>query len=302
MIFNEVYGCYYNTVAKIIEAAINGVLDSRNIYDIVRENAFEESSLTIVPSLLDEKWQLIGSDYKTPIKNKPTMPLTLDEKRWLKTIMLDPRARLFDLPIEGLDGIEPFYNPGDIVYFDRYANGDDYENPVYVQNFKTILKAVKEQKRVRINFWNGHGRQRNSVYSVRKIEYSERDDRFRAIAVSGAGSSTININRVMSAEIVEEQDCGRQLPEREVEKLIFDLTDIRNTLERVLMKFSNYKKSVERTGDNTYHVEMEYSVDDEADVLIQIMSFGTTVKVTAPDVMVNNIKERIKKQLEIMKW
>ena len=49
MIFNEVYGCYYNAVSKIIENAIDGELTDRKLNDLSKQYAFEESNLTIVP-------------------------------------------------------------------------------------------------------------------------------------------------------------------------------------------------------------------------------------------------------------
>ena len=58
MIFNEIYSAYYNTVAKIITSIINGNSDEKVINEIITENAFAESVLTILPSLKNEKWQL----------------------------------------------------------------------------------------------------------------------------------------------------------------------------------------------------------------------------------------------------
>ena len=78
------------------------------------------------------------------------------------------------------------------------------------------------------------------------------------------------------------------------ETLIFELTDERNALERVLMKFAHYKKEVERLGENFYRVEMEYDVDDETDVLIQILSFGGFVRIIAPVQLRDKLCERVK--------
>ena len=96
MIFNEVYGCYYNAVSKIIENAIDGELTDRKLNDLSKQYAFEESNLTIVPSIKNQQWQLIDENMKTPILNKPRMPLTMIEKRWLKTISNDSKFKLFN--------------------------------------------------------------------------------------------------------------------------------------------------------------------------------------------------------------
>ena len=42
-----------------------------------------------------------------------------------------------------MDNIEPLYNSDDIVYFDRYTDGDDFENPVYIEKFRNIVYAMK---------------------------------------------------------------------------------------------------------------------------------------------------------------
>ena len=96
MIFNELYSAYYNTVAKIISLVIRGDANESKINEIVNNYAFGESILKVWPSLKNEKWQLVRGDFSTPVKNPPTMPLTLVQKQWLKAIMLDPRAALFD--------------------------------------------------------------------------------------------------------------------------------------------------------------------------------------------------------------
>ena len=51
MIFNEIYGCYYNAVAKMISLAVDGRLTESKMNEIASEYAFEESLLTIIPAI-----------------------------------------------------------------------------------------------------------------------------------------------------------------------------------------------------------------------------------------------------------
>ena len=95
MIFNEIYSAYYNAVAKIISAILDGKTDDKTLNQIVCSNCFGESTLTVLPSLYSEKWQLVRADMTTPLKQSPTMPLTLIQKSWLKAISLDPRIKMF---------------------------------------------------------------------------------------------------------------------------------------------------------------------------------------------------------------
>ena len=94
-IFSEVYGTYYNIVAKILGQALSGRLTLEQLKRIVYKEGYEESALELLPALEDESWLLLTKDFKTPLQYKPTMPLTLLQKRWLKALLLDERVRLF---------------------------------------------------------------------------------------------------------------------------------------------------------------------------------------------------------------
>ena len=128
MIFNEIYSAYYNAVAKIISAVIDGNTDSKTLDKIVAENAFGESMFSILPALKSGKWQLVNQDMSTRIKHKPTMPLTLLQKQWLKAISLDPRIKLFDVDFEELEDVEPLFTQEDYYIYDKYSDGDPYED------------------------------------------------------------------------------------------------------------------------------------------------------------------------------
>lgn len=303
MIFNEIYGCYYNAVAKMIGLAVDGRLTEKKMNEIASEYAFEESFLTIVPAIKNQEWQLIDKDMGTPILNKPTMPMTTLERRWLKTILLDPRIVLFQIPTGELADVEPLFNSDDIVYFDRYLDGDDYGDPSYIKNFHLLQQAIKERRQVSIKFISGKNREKTSILSPIKIEYSDKEDKFRVLCAGSRDIRTINIGRIVQCNLLDEtfpEDKG--LKTRKLEKLVFELKDERNTLERTMMKFAHYRKEIVRTGDNTYHVELQYDVDDETDVLIQIMSFGSYVSLLGPEKMKNELRERISRQLDIFNW
>lgn len=101
MIFHEIYSVYYQAVAKILERAQQGQVSHEELGQIVSQTAFAESAMTILPALQKGQWQLLTPDGKTPIVHRPTMPLTLLQKQWLKALTLDPRFRLFgiELPV-----------------------------------------------------------------------------------------------------------------------------------------------------------------------------------------------------------
>ena len=152
MIFSEIYGEYFNAVAKILDTAVRGELNENDIISIVGKSAFGESILSLPQKIKNEKWGLLTSDLKTPIKNKPQMPLTDTEKRWLRAVLNDSRVKLVDADIKGLENAEPLFSHDMFVYFDRYYDGDPYKDERYIRNFKTVLKALREKRKAVVKF------------------------------------------------------------------------------------------------------------------------------------------------------
>ena len=116
MLFHEIYGSYYRTVSLIINKAVKQTLTKQDLTSLIREYAFGESFITIPGGLQGEQWRLLHKDLSTPLKKEPSMPLTDLEKRWMKSLLLDPRIQLFDLDVSGLEEIEPLFNPEIFVY------------------------------------------------------------------------------------------------------------------------------------------------------------------------------------------
>lgn len=306
MIFNEVYSAYYKAVKEMLKYAAKNELNKELIYKIINEVAFEESSLSIVPSIEKEEWQVITSELKTPIKNDPSLCLTGIERAWIKTVLRDPRAVLFNSEKETKEKIsdeEILFSEEDTVFFDRYTDGDDYASEEYIANFKTILRGLKEKKKLRISFISGKGLVKKGLYTPIKIEYSDKEDKFRLICKVNGTLYTVNIARIVNCGLSNESfsDKVKGL-ELSLKTVVFDIINERKTLERAMMKFSHYKKEVEKIGDNTYRVVLEYDKYEETDMLIQLMSFGSYINVISPIKIKKEISKRLKRQIEIFEW
>ena len=183
MRFREFYGAYYNTVAKILTKALTGTLSEKDIYTLACETAFSESGYSIADAIKSERWQLIDTDMNTPLTHPPTMPLTLLEKRWLKAISLDKRVQLFDLPFPPLGDTEPLFTPEDYVIFDRYSDGDAFESPIYIRHFRAVLSAVRGHYPLAVDMENRYGETVRMYVMPDRLEYSEKDDKFRLIGI-----------------------------------------------------------------------------------------------------------------------
>lgn len=298
MFFSELYGAYYTAVAKIIEKAIESPLGIHDIRTIIEENAFGESVRNIEFSLRSGKWQLITKEGKTPIVNKPTLPPTNLEKSWLKAISLDPRIQLFTEDFSDLEEIEPLFAQEDIYVFDKYADGDPYEDEQYRQNFQLILDAIQKKYPLKIRSRTRAGRDRYMVFMPEYLEYSEKDDKFRLIGSGRKHGNTVNLARMISCEPYTEKftpnpGTRTKNKSRTVE---FELREERNALERVMMHFAHFEKQAEKIAEHRYLVKVTYDKDDETEMLIRILSFGPMIRVVGPDPFINLIKERLLKQ------
>lgn len=295
MLFSELYSAYYNAVAAIIKEAGKHPLSETDIRQIAGRYAFGESTLTIPSALKDERWQLLNEDGTSIIRKNPVMPMTILQKRWLKAISLDPRIQLFGgIGIE-LDDVDPLFTPEDICVFDKYLDGDDYSDKQYQDNFRLILDAIKNGYPLSIEMKNRRG---NSIYKVMMpeyLEYSEKDDKFRLIGSGMRLGGTINLGRIISCKPYGEAGSikggKRNAPIQR--SVIFELTNRRNALERVLLHFAHFEKQAEKVDEDKYLVTVYYDKEDETEIVIRLLSFGPMIKVVAPRHLVDLIKERL---------
>lgn len=298
--FSELYGAYYNVMASILTEAADHPLQQGELFSIINKYAFAESILNIEPKIREEKWQIIKLDGTTPIVNEPQMPLTLLQKRWLKAISLDPRIKLFGDSFldEDLSEVKPLYLPSDIYYFDKYNDGDNFEDPSYISNFRLILDAIKNQYPLEITMLNRHGENIETTIIPSSLEYSEKDDKFRLIGKNNTGG-IINLGRIISCTKFEGDFSTTKnvLPKRNLRSVHFEIFDERKALERIMLHFAHFKKEAERINDRTYKVTLYYDKEDETELLIRMLSFGPRVKVIGPNHFVDLIKKRLKDQM-----
>ena len=296
MIFSEIYSAYYKTIAEILKAALSGKQTSGDLRKIVEKYAFSESMITIEPALKSEKWPLIKSDGVSVIKNPPSMPLTSLQKSWLKAVSLDPRIKLFDVSFDLPEDIPPLFTPDDYYIFDKYSDGDDFEDENYIKNFRRVLDAVKERKKLFIKYRGNKGNDIRLTVFPEYVEYSEKDDKFRLAANTHTNITFVNIGSIIYCEETDRPVTKIKYKKDPQRILTFELKDERKALERIMLHFSHFEKETVRTGDDTYEVSLKYDISDCTELVIRILSFGPMIKVTGPEEFRTLIKERLKKQ------
>ena len=298
MLFHEIYSSYYHAVASVLSEAVRGKLTGKELNSLVQEYAFGESLMTIPDGLKGEKWRLLYKDFSTPLETEPAMPLTTLEKRWMKAMLLDPRIQLFNPDMTGLAAVDPLFTPDMTIYYDRYSNGDDYQNPAYVHHFQTILQALRENRNLYISFESRLHTQPKLVVTPYYLEYSEKDDRFRLVAAGWKRRWVINISRIAECTFAY-RDEPIPLKAATTEAVTFELEDRRNALDRVLFHFSHLEKETKKMDDHRYRVTLKYDRHDRTEMVIRILSFGSAIRVVEPESFISLLCERIEKQKQL---
>lgn len=302
MVFSELYSAYYNSVAAIISMILDNEADEKALQKAVSKYAFAESALTVLPSLKSGKWQLVHPDMTTALKHKPTMPLTTLQKQWLKAISLDPRVRLFPVKLPALDGVQPLFTPSDYCVYDKYSDGDPFEDDEYKRQFRVVLRAIRTSKHIRFEMSDKSGEKMIVICKPLRLEYSEKDDKFRIITAGSCRVSTVNLARIQGCTPYDNaHGCGRSSEKRikkeKYDTVVLRLKDERKALERFMLHFAHLEKRTEKTGKSAYTVQMRFPHKDEAEMVIRILSFGPLVEVIASD----RFRELIIKKLQDQK-
>ncbi len=305
--FHEIYGVYYQTVAKIINKILDngGEIDLREINAIIEETAYNETSFFLIQNIQTGLYADSGllrkttsGKYSTSIKNNTKSNLTNLEKQWLKLISLDPRIKLFNCDFTFLNDIEPLYDIKDVHFCGQYSEGDLYDSPEYVEIFKTILKAIKEQRTLHIKYLSVLGKLIEEDVYPTKLIYSFKEDMFRVKGLGTEHSFIFNLSNICTCEISNKNIQHRE-ENVEYEELHVKLSNQAQAVERFLLYFSSYDRRSTLDDDGYWHVYIKYPITDEAEILPQLLSFVPYIKIIAPQKIKEKFLDRLRNELKI---
>ena len=319
-LFDKVYGCYYRAVRHILEQASLGPVERRQAEELCRRYGFEESALALVPKLFGGSLPLLDEEGESRLKNTPPkLSLTGLQKSWLKALTGDPRFLLFftDAEIEEmqkeLEDTEPLYRQEDFYYYDRYGDGDTYEDPVYRENFSQAQRALAERRILLVAYEGKKGRVRPFEALPLRMQYSSREDKFRLCCLEKQHGrwekrTVLNMGRMKGCHVSAERWASAMLareqqslfPEESREPVRLEINGERNSLERCMLHFANYEKRTE------YDEKREKWIcsiccdrEDEPELLIDVLSFGPVVRVLGPEDFVRQVRQRVERQHQL---
>ena len=200
-LFNEYSNMLFGISGYLLYLAELRKVTAQDVTDMIIacSSAFTEEEITAF--LASRSNKLLRDDGTTVLKNYPSIPLTTLQKRWLKAISLDTRFKLFGEELEGFDDVEPLFTQKEYEIYDRFKDGDPYEKEAYIKNFMTVVKAIKEGTTLDISVRTRSGHRRRVLMLPSKIEYSDKDDKFRFL---GSGDK-VNMKNIITAEKSEKK-------------------------------------------------------------------------------------------------
>ncbi len=305
-LFSEIYDRYFCITGRILSK--KGRIGKAGITDIVKKYGFGESLIFLLPKLSNNEWGLFEEEngtFRSKLKGGVHTPLSRLQKRWIRSLLDDPRAGLFleDEQIAGikdkLKDVKPLFDYSDFRCFDRFSDGDDYKDPLYISCFREILSAVKDGHTVHIRYSARNGRSTKLCVQPHRLEYSVKNDCFRLLCYAKSERGTrkyiLRLSRMLSVTAgdidpdinITEEDGTRQ------KKVTLSIRDERNAMERAMLHFSDYRKNTSRIDENNYRCEIFYNTDDETELLIELLSFGPMIKVEGDAHFTELIKKRL---------
>ena len=316
ILFHEMYNVYYRIVSRLIDSADKAPLTKENIIKtIVRKYGFGMTWKEFENKLDRGGFPVfcVSGDgvYSTPLKVAPR-PLSMLERRWLAAVMADERIGLFldgaelDELKDSLSGIEPLYNKEDFETVDGVNDPDPFTDPVYINNFRALLQALISEKYLRIMYKPRHDKKRAMFVIPFSLQYSLKDEKFRLHGLSGVESGktwrvTLNLSRIISVSVLEKSISPLKAEWRpETREAVLELSPERGTQERAMIHFANYECASYVGAGGEICMNVKYDAGDEKEVLIRVLSFGPLIHVRSPDSLVSLIKERLRRQRELM--
>lgn len=316
-LFSEIYSCYYRVLRHLL--CSQNPLTIKEIYNRICQEGFEESLLSIVPKIESGAWDLFqknGDLYLSKLSPFFTTPLSALEKSYLKALLSDPRIGLFldekqrETLWHMLASVPPLWKQEQFCYYDRFADGDPYQDKTYRQNFRILLEAQKKHQYLDIDYNSPKGNRVHHYYVPVRLEYSVKNDKFRVLALEQ------NPHRQKKLEIL---NIDRMETVKPTDKILSSSVDInsiiqksyykeplklhiinkRNALERAMLHFANYEKNTMKIDEKLYECLIYYNQNMETELLIEVLSFGPMLTVIGNERFLKSLKTRLKRQRDL---
>lgn len=324
-LFHEYKNKYFHLVLKILNLCENG-LERDDILKIIECEEYDERPISkdfstfegmILNEYVDSSLSLLkekDNKYYSALNKEGSIPVKIRlsniEKAWINGMIQDKivQALLGEEIINKLKKSLKDVRQGSnniIEFTNKNTSEFEYDLKKLNQTFFTILDAINNEKLLVYTNVDKNGNEHKDKLALPlRIEYSVKDDKFRASMYSIEEKRAIMINLHTLKEIkgtersfyVKREDIIKRLKENKYcdEPVTIILNDKRGAMERGFMSFSSFERSSKLIGNNTYEVDIYYYTFQEHDVVSKIISLGPYVTVKGPERIKHIVIEKIK--------
>jgi RNA-splicing ligase RtcB/predicted DNA-binding transcriptional regulator YafY len=335
-LFEEVKNRYFHIVFTVLNECQAG-LSKEDIIKIIDKEDFQEKIIgkdfqSFEGLLLNEyedseNFNLIHNKDGSFTPNnrstkKPPVPVRLStvEKSWLKNLLAEPALRLFlsDSTIAKLsDRLKDYSCPNinETIEFTNKAILPDIKDiGKYEENFKTLLKAILEEKVIHYCNTDRFGNEYCGRLALPiRLEYSHKDGRFRVSMYSLEDNRPIMANVFSMSKIEIDENIKPGIDRKAAlsilhnnryskEPIVIEVTDKKAAMERCFMSFSELERSSRCIGEDKYEMRLSYYTFEEEEVIRKILALGPYVKVVYPQRVREEIIKKIRRALELNRF
>ncbi|WP_297417821.1 WYL domain-containing protein [Clostridium sp.] len=327
-LFHEYKNKYFHLVFRILNLSKNGLYKDE-IIRLIEKEEYDEKIIgkdfkTFEGMLLNQYSKIDNFNflekrdgkYYSILNNEDSVPLKVRfsklEKSWLNGMIKEPvvQALFGKGTIEKLEAALIDVKDGSnevIELTNKMKNDFDVDLEKLSKDFYTILEGIINEKPIIYSNVDKNGNEYNNQLALPiRIEYSLKDDKFRASLYSLEEKRSIMVNLHTLKEVkiaqnvnskVKREDVLKKLKEKKYSEIpiTIELEDIRGAMERCFMSFSSFERNSRTISENKYEIDIYYYTFEEDEVIRKIMSLGPYVKVKSPDRVKDIVIDKIKK-------
>ncbi|OOM05886.1 WYL domain-containing protein [Clostridium saccharobutylicum] len=328
-LFHEYKNKYFHLVFRILNLAKNGLYKDE-IIRLIENEEYDEKVIgkdfkTFEGMLLNQYSKEANfnfleereGQYYSILNNEDSIPLKVRfsklERYWFNGMIKEPvvqsllgketleklETALTDVKEKGSNKVIEFTN--------KVQNDFDIDLEKSTKDFYIILEGIINEKPIIYSNVDKNGNEYNNQLAIPiRIEYSLKDDKFRASLYSLEENRSIMVNLHTLKEVkiahnfnskVKREDVLKKLKEKKYSEvpITIELEDIRGAMERCFMSFSSFERNSRTILKNKYEIDIYYYTFEEDEVVRKIMSLGPYVKVKSPGRVREIVIDKIKK-------
>lgn len=189
---------------------------------------------------------------------------------------------------------------------------------MYRKHFRTVLAGLSEKQLLKLSYKGKNQLLTDLKILPVRLQYSPKDNKFRLLCIRLRKGRkglpyTLNMGKILACSLAGtwqtagDRDSAPEPPfaspslavfsQKAVEPAVIEIDGRRNSLERCMLKFADYKKhTVYDEERGVYTCSIYYDMQDETELLIDLLSFGPVIRVLGPERLVQEIRERVTRQ------